>query len=121
MVIAESVARLAASLLAIAQTRVELAATEVEEESLRYFSYLILSLTALFFLGVALVLGAMLLIVLYWDSHPVGILSVLMALFGLAGLIIGMRVRSKYRYKPKLLAHTLTELSRDTDMLRPPA
>jgi len=38
MVIADSVARLAATLLAIIQNRVELIATEVEEESLRYFS-----------------------------------------------------------------------------------
>lgn len=121
MVIAESAARLAASLLAIAQTRVELAATEVEEESLRYFSYLILSLAALFFLGVAIVLGVMLLVVLYWDEHRIGILSVLMAMFGVAGLALGMRVRTRYRYKPRLLGHTLTELSRDTDMLRPPA
>lgn len=121
MVIAESAARLAASLLAMVQTRVLLAATEVEEESLRYFSYLILSLAALFFLGVAIVLGVMLLVVLYWDTHRIGILSVLMGLFGVAGLAIGMQVRSKYRYKPKLLGHTLTELSRDTDMLQPPA
>ena len=48
MVTAESAARLAASLLAILHTRVELAATEIEEESLRYFSCLILSLAALF-------------------------------------------------------------------------
>lgn len=121
MVIAESVARLAASLLAIAQTRVELAATEVEEETLRYFSYLILSLAALFCLGIAVVLGVLLLIVLYWDSHRIGILSTLIVLFGIASAAIGLHVRRKYLFKPKLLGHTLTELSRDSDMLQPRA
>lgn len=120
MVIAESAARLGATLLAIVQTRVELAATEVEEESLRYFSYLILSLAALFFLGIAVVLGVMLLVVLYWDTHRVGILSTLMILFGIAGLAIGLRVRSNYRFKPKLLGHTLNEMTRDAQILQPP-
>lgn len=121
MVLAESVARLAISLLAIAQTRVELVATEVEEESLRYFSYLLLSLAALFCIGMAVVLGVLLAVVLFWDTHRVGILLTLIALFGIAGVTMGLRLRSRYRVKPKLLAHTVTELSRDTDMLRPRA
>lgn len=121
MMIAESVARLAASMLAVVQTRVELAATEVEEESLRYFSYLVMSLAALFCLGIAIILGVMLLVVLYWETHRIGILSVLMILFGIAGIMISMRVRNRYRDKPRLLGHTLTELSRDADILQPPA
>jgi len=120
MVIAESVARLAASLLAIVQTRIDLAATEVEEETLRYFSYLVQSLAALFCIGMSIVLGVMLLIVLYWDSNRTGILTLLMSVFGIIGLAIGLHVRMKYLFKPKLLSHTLQELSRDTEMLQPP-
>lgn len=119
MVLAESAARLAATLLAIAQTRVELVATEVEEESLRYFSYLLLSLAAMFCLGVAIVLGVMLIVVLYWESNRIGVLATLTVLFALAAAMIGMRVRRQYRLKPKLLTHTMTELSRDTEMLQP--
>jgi uncharacterized membrane protein YqjE len=121
MVIAESVARLAASLLAILRTRVELATTEVEEESLRYFSYLLLSLAAMFCAGVAIVLGVMLAVVLYWDTHRIGILLNLAILFGIAGALIGLRVRSRYQSKPRLLKHTMAELSRDAEMLQPPA
>ncbi|WP_136418848.1 phage holin family protein [Herbaspirillum sp. ST 5-3] len=120
MVIAESVARLAATLLAVVQTRVELAATEVEEESLRYFSYLLMSLAAMFCLGIAVVLAVFLAVILYWDTHRIGILLTLIALFGLAGAMIGLRVQRQFRVKPKLLGHTMTELSRDTEALQPP-
>lgn len=121
MVLAESAARLAASLIGIIQTRVELIATEVEEESLRYFSSLMMALSALFCIGVAILLGVALVLVLYWDTHRVGILLALTILFALAGVVIGMRMRSRHRLKPGLLSHTMTELSRDAELLQPPA
>lgn len=121
MVIAESVARLAATLLAIVQTRVELVATEVEEESLRYFSYLIMSMAAMFCAGLAILLGTMLIVVVYWESNRTGVLLTLTILFAVTAAMIGFRVRSRYRGKPKLLTHTMTELTRDTEMLQPRA
>lgn len=121
MVLAESIARLAASLLAVVQTRVELAATEVEEESLRYFSCLMLSLAAMFCFGIAVVLCVLLAIVVYWDTHRIGILLTLIALFAVAGAVLGLKLRNQYRMKPKLLAHTVSELATDTELLRPRA
>lgn len=121
MMIAESASRLAATLLAVVQNRVELASTELEEESLRYFSCLMLSLAAMFCLGIAVVLGVILAIVLYWESHRVAILAISMAVFGISSLAIALRVRRQYRSKPRLLGHTLTELSRDSDLLQPHA
>ena len=117
--IAESAARLAASLLTILQTRVELVAAEVEEESLRYFSYLMLSLAALFCLGIAVVLAVMLAVVLFWDSHRIGVLLTLIILFGAAAAMLALRLRRHYRLKPPLLGHTVHELTRDTDLLQP--
>lgn len=119
MMIAESASRLAATLLAIVQNRVELASTELEEESLRYFSCLMLSLAAMFCLGIAVVLGVILAVVLYWDSHRVAILAVLMAMFATTALAIAMRVRRQYQSKPRLLGHTMAELSRDSELLQP--
>ena len=119
--IAESASRLAATLLAILQNRIELASTELEEESLRYFSCLMLSLAAMFCLAMAIVLGVILAVVLYWDSYRVAILGVLMALFGAAALMIALRVKRQYQSKPRLLGHTLAELSRDSNLLQPRA
>ncbi|WP_019139503.1 phage holin family protein [Noviherbaspirillum massiliense] len=121
MVLADSLTRLASSLLATIQTRVQLVAAEVEEESLRYFSFLMLSLAAMFCLGIAIVLGVLLLVVLYWDTHRVGLLLTLIALFGLATLILLLRLRARYHAKPRLLGHTMAELSRDRELLNPPA
>lgn len=121
MMIAESASRLAATLLAVVHNRLELASTELEEESLRYFSCLMLSLAAMFCLGIALVLGVMLALVLYWETHRVAILAVLMVCFGFAALVIGLKVRRQYQSKPRLLGHTMAELSRDAELLQPPA
>lgn len=121
MVFADSAMRLAASLLAIAQTRIQLAATEVEEESVRYFSYLMMSLATMFCLGMAIALAALLLVVLYWDTHRVGILLTLIAAFGIAGAVIGLQLRARYRAKPRLLGGTLDELAHDNQMLHPRA
>lgn len=120
MLIAESVTRLAATLVAIVHNRVQLVATEIEEESLRYFSYLLLSLAAMFCVGVAIVLGVLLVVVLYWDTHRTGVLLTLTVLFGGAGAALGWWVRNQYRLRPVLLAHTMAELSRDQELLRPP-
>ena len=119
--IAESASRLAATLLAVVQNRVELASTELEEESLRYFSCLMLSLAAMLCLGIAVVLGVMLAVVLYWETHRVAILAVLMIFFGAAALAIALKVRRQYQSKPRLLGHTMAELSRDAELLQPPA
>lgn len=119
--IAESASRLAATLLAIVQNRVDLASTELEEESLRYFSCLMLALAAMFCLGIAVVLGVILAVILFWDSHRVAILAVLIVLFGVAAAAIGMRLRRQYQSKPRLLGHTMAELSRDSELLQPRA
>ncbi|MDD5759547.1 MAG: phage holin family protein [Desulfobulbaceae bacterium] len=117
--IVESVSRLAGTFIAILQTRLELIGVEVEEESLRFFSYLILALAAMFCIGMALLLGVVLTIVIYWDTQRMGVLITLMVLFALSGAAIMFGVRRNYRMRPKILSHTLKELSRDIDRLKP--
>lgn len=119
MAIVESVSRLAGTFIAILQTRLELIGVEVEEESLRFFSYLILALAAMFCIGMALLLGVVLTIVIYWDTQRMGVLITLMVLFALSGAAIMFGVRRNYRMRPKILSHTLKELSRDIDRLKP--
>lgn len=121
MMIAQSASRLAATLLAVVQNRVELASTELEEESLRYFSCLMLSLAAMFCMGIAVVLGVILAVVLYWETHRVAILTTLISLFGIAALAIALRVRRQVQSRPRLLRHTMAELSRDSELLQPRA
>ena len=115
----DSLKRMAATLVAILQNRAELLAVEVEEEILRFFSYLILSLVALICFGVACLLAIMLVVVAFWDSYRIASIAVLMGLFGLAAVWIGLRVRNALRTKPRFLSVTLGELAKDVDTFNP--
>lgn len=119
MAIVESVSRLAGTFISILQTRLELIAIEVEEESLRFFSYFFFALAAMFCIGMALLLGVLLIVVIYWDTHRVPVLVSLMAFFAFSSAMIMLGVRKHYRMKPRMLSHTLAELSRDIERLKP--
>ena len=110
--------RLAGTLSGLLQTRLELASVELEEEALRFFFYLLFALLAAFCLGMALLLGALLIVVFFWDTHRIAALASLIAGFGLGGILIGLAIRNNYRSKPKMLSHTLSELDRDIEFLR---
>jgi len=117
--IVESASRLAGTFIAILQTRLELLGVEVEEESLRFFSYFFLALAAMLCFGMGLVLAVLLIIVLYWDTQRLPVLISLMVLFGGSGVTILFAMRRNFRLKPRMLAHTLKELSRDIERLKP--
>lgn len=119
MAIIDSVSRLAGTLIAILKTRLELITVEVEEESLRFFFYFLFALAAMFCLWMVLLLGALVLVVIYWDTQRVPILISLMFLFALFSVTITIGIRKHYRRKPKMLVHTLKELSRDIEELTP--
>ncbi|MEO6352255.1 MAG: phage holin family protein [Oxalobacteraceae bacterium] len=119
MAIVASVSRLAGTLISLLQTRLELATVELEEETLRIFSYVLFALAALFCVGMAILLGVFLLVVIFWDTHRIAVLASLMAAFALGGILIATGVRNNYRNKPKLLSHTLSELSKDIERLNP--
>ena len=109
----ENAGRLGATLVAMIQTRAELAAVEVEEESLRFLSYMVRALLALLLVGIAVVLGVFLVILLFWDSYRIEAVVGLMALLLGASAWLGMRVRADIRNKPRLLGATMAEIHKD--------
>ena len=113
MAIFESVGRLGSTLVDMVHTRLELAAVEVEEESQRMLGYLLFALLALILFGVAFLLLAFLVIVLFWDTHRIAAVSGMAALFGLAGAIVAMKVKAGFDNKPRLLQNTIEELRKD--------
>ena len=119
MAIVESVSRLAGTFIAILQTRLELLTIEVEEESLRLFSYLLSALAGMFCLGMTLLLGVLLIVVIYWDTQRVPVLISLILFFALCSATIILCIRKHYRMKPRMLSHTLKELTRDIERLEP--
>jgi uncharacterized membrane protein YqjE len=106
-----------AGLIEIGHTRLQLAATELEEERLRIAQLLIYACAALFFLGLGLVLAALLLVLLFWESNRVLVLALEAALFLAVGAGLCVAWRRKATTKPKLMATTLAELERDRTAL----
>lgn len=121
MAIARSLGRIGANFIALLHTRAELATVELEEEALRYFTYLLMALVALFFGALALLLAVLLLVVLFWEAHRVAVLLALIVIFAGCGIFISLQIRERYRHKPHLLGYTLVELARDIDALKPSA
>ena len=97
----------------IGQTRLQLASTEIEEERLRLAELLLWATAALFFIGIGLVLAALLLVLLVWDGPREWVLGGLTALFLAIGGWAAAAWRRKARAKPAFLATALAELKRD--------
>ncbi|MDO8262710.1 MAG: phage holin family protein [Gallionella sp.] len=115
----ESLRRLADTLLAILQTRLELLSNELEEERLRIAQMLLYGSVALFFFGLAIMILTAFFVVLFWDSHRLLVLGGFAALYFVAGLLVWNALRRMAREKSKLFSSSLAELADDRDLLAP--
>lgn len=112
-----SLRRLAATLVAVFQTRLELLATEVEEERVRLGRLLLLAAAAAFFLALGILTLTLFVIVLFWDTHRLLITGLLAALYLGVGLAIGLAARREVLARPRLFAASLSELAKDRERL----
>jgi uncharacterized membrane protein YqjE len=118
MAISDAVRRIGATVLDMLQTRLELAAVEIEEESRRLLGYFVLALLALILFGVAMLLVSLAIILVFWDGYRIEAAVTLAALFGMAAGLIGMKLRSDFSSRPRLLAATVGELNKDINFIR---
>lgn len=116
-----SLKRIAATLLALAGTRVELIGVELREEALRAQRLLLMGIVAAFLLGAALVLAGALVAAAFWDTHRLLTLAALVLVYGGAGVAILLRMRSAARDEPLPFAATAREFEADLEMLRGPS
>lgn len=112
-----SLTALAATLVAIAHTRLDLLSSDLEEERAHLFSLLMLALAALFCLGVGVLLATLLLVAAFWDTHRILVLAVLAGLFLASGVAAGWFVLYKARTKPRIFAASMSELLKDRQQL----
>ena len=113
----EALGDLAATLVAMAHTRLDLLSTDLEEDREHLLSLTITSLGAVFFLGIGVVLSALLLVVLFWETHRILILGLLAVAFLALGLAAAQRAKRLARTKPRLFASSLSELFKDRQQL----
>ena len=113
-----SLVQLGGTLLAVAQTRVELLTTEISEDLERAIRILFWALGALMagILGVLMV--GFTVVIYFWDTHRMAAAVAVTAVFLLAALLAGLVFRKRLHEKPRLLDATRTELHRDVTALQ---
>ena len=108
-----------AGALGLLQTRLELLATEFQEEKLRLGGLLGYAAAAFFFLGFGAVMLALFLTVLLWDSHRLLALGIFTALFLAIGILAALAAARIGRQGSRLFAASIAELAQDREMMRP--
>ena len=110
--------RIAANVVAMIGTRLELAAVEFQEDARRLLGYLAWTLLAVFLAGGAFMLVALFVIVLFWDDYRLQAIGGMAALFAaVAGLIV-MKVKSGLNKQATPFSTTLAELRNDVAYIR---
>lgn len=117
MAIIAAAGRIGAALLDMAQTRLELAAVEVQEEWQRMLRHLAWTLLAVFLAAGAMLLAALFVILLFWDSYRLHAVAAMAALFAVAGTTIFLKSRASFAARPPLLSATLAELRNDVELV----
>ena len=92
-------------------------ANEWQEERLRLAQMLLFALSALFCLGMGILLLTVFIVVLYWnDDHRLLVLGGLSALFFASAAILAVQLRSKAQ--SQLFSASLAELNADRAQLK---
>lgn len=114
----QSLSNFVGTFVTVAHTRLQLFTTELQEEVQRAAQLLVWAFIALFAAMLALFLGALTVIFVFWDTHrllaSLLMTGVLLAIAVAAGLVL----RAKIKVKPPMLDNTLAELAKDRDQLR---
>lgn len=113
----QSLTVFAGTLVAIAYTRLDLLSTDLEEEREHLLSLLLLALTALFCLGVGVVLATILLVAIFWDTYRLQVLGTLVGFFLVTGMAAFGFAIHKAKSKPRLFSTSLSELLKDRQQL----
>lgn len=116
-----------ADALSMLRLRAELIVVELEEEKQRLLRLLLFAASAFFFLSFGLVMLALFLTVLFWDSHRLLVIGICTGLFLSCGVLALLLLRRHMaqsqqsrqgRRGTSLLAASLQELEQDLAALR---
>jgi uncharacterized membrane protein YqjE len=114
--ISGALSQLAASLVALLHTRFELATLEFEEERERAKDLLVLTVIATVFFSFALIVLSVLVVFLFWDTHPTMALTGVMLVYLAIGAVAIIKLKRRGETRP--FAATLAELEKDVQAMR---
>jgi len=118
MSITTTTGNIVSTLIAMLHTRLDLMRVELEEELLRFSSYFIYALIALFCGGVAVSFILVLILVLFWEEHRITIILSYIVLFSALSVFICSWLKKQISDKPHLLEQSVAEFKKDIELLR---
>ena len=113
-----SLAKLAATFVGVAHTRLELFTTELQQEMHRVAEIMVWTVIALLAAGIGLFLAALVIVFVFWDTHRVLASIVVTSVFFLIAVVALVVLRVKIKSRPPLLEGTLAELATDASSLK---
>ena len=113
-----SIRHLSATVLELAQVRIDLLSTELELEKRRIFDGLLWGALAVVVLSVGLVLACGFVMLLFWDTYRLVTAGVLAGTFLGSGIFLVIRARHRLRSLDGMFRLSLNELEQDIAELR---
>lgn len=113
----DSLRKVARTLLAIVQTRLEIVANELDEVKARLARIAVLAAIAGFCVAVAVNLLVFLLVVIFWDTNRLLAIGVIAGIFAAAAIIACFMLWATVARRPKLFSATIAELRKDRTKL----
>lgn len=113
----QSLRNLAATLVALLHTRLELLATELEEERLRIAQLIFWALIGLLFLTLGVLMLTVFVLIVFWDTHRVAVAAVLAGGYLAIGIVTVLVARNKARGRSRLFSESLGQLAGDRERL----
>ena len=114
----QSLSGFVGTFVTVAHTRLQLLTTELQEEVQRAAQLLVWAFVALFAAMMALFLGALTVIFVFWDTHRLAAALAMTAVLLLIAVAAALVLQAKLKAKPPMLDNTLAELAKDRDQLR---
>ena len=112
-----SAKNLASTLIAVAQTRLQLLANELHAEKLRLARLGLFAAAAIFFIALGTIMLTLLVIVVFWDSHRLLAIGGFAAIYLLLGIAFGVTVLTRATERTRLFEDSLREFAKDRERL----
>ena len=112
-----SLKRLASTLVAVVETRLQLLANELHAEKLRLAQLGLFAAAAVFFFALGIIMLTLLAIVVFWDSHRLLAIGGCAGIYLLVGAAFGVAVLRRATERSRLFEASLQELAKDREWL----
>ena len=112
-----SAKRLLTTLVEIVETRLAIAANEMEEQRARFAQWVVTVLVTTLLAGMAVLFVSLFLTVLFWDTNRIAVVGGLALFYVTLAAIAAIILRHRLKNRPRMFATTLAELHKDREDL----